>query len=64
MRILDMVPGDEVYTSKSEFEKYIGYDVADNDWSIREEGGWLITYRCGGCRVGRYDMNEGTAMLF
>lgn len=62
--ILNMEIGDEVYTLKSEFEKYIGYNAADTDWSTKEEGGWLITYRCGGSRIGRYDMNEGTAMLF
>lgn len=60
---LNIEIGEEVFTSRSEFEKYIGYNAADTNWKVNEDN-WLITYYLGGSRVGQYDLDEGLAQIF
>ena len=61
---LNIEIGEEVFTSRSEFERYLEYDNSDASWKTKEEDGWLITYYYGGCRVGQYDLDEGLAQIF
>jgi hypothetical protein len=63
-KVFDIEIGEEVFISRSEFERYLGYDSNDANWKTKEEGGWLITYYYGGCRVGQYDLDEGLAQIF
>ena len=60
---LNIEIGEEVFTSRSEFERYLEYDRSDASWKVSETD-WLITYYLGDCRVGQYDLDEGLAQIF